>query len=154
MPLEAHSKAQSSEIFLSVKPQNLKRCKISSFGQSSSNCIFKRQRSRAFKRHTACQITAKESCSSHLFWGGPKPSCSDCLRAGIIENNTFFFFGPTLVTFHIPTRLIGFGAAPKKSCTSHHITPYADWSMTKQCFHYWEGCRVSGEVPADTCTRV
>ena len=40
------------------------------------------------------------------FWGGPKPVCSDGLRAGTIENHNFFVLGPILVKFHIRTRLI------------------------------------------------
>ena len=40
------------------------------------------------------------------FWGGPKPVCSDGLRAGTIESHNFFVLGPILVKFHIRTRLI------------------------------------------------
>ena len=39
------------------------------------------------------------------FWGGPKPVCSDGLRAGTIESVNFFVLGPILVKFHIRTRL-------------------------------------------------
>ena len=38
--------------------------------------------------------------------GGPKPGCSDGLRAGFIESHNFFVLGPILVKFHIQTRLI------------------------------------------------
>ena len=81
------------------------------------------------------------------FWGGPKPGCSDglragiieshnlfvCLSAGIIKSHNFFVLGPILVKFHIRTSLIesfptifGRGGAAKKSCTSHQFTPYAN----------------------------
>ena len=67
------------------------------------------------------------------FWDGPKPVCSDGLRAGTIESHNFFVLGPILVKFHIRTRLIesfppilGRGGAAKKSCTSHQFTPYAN----------------------------
>ena len=40
------------------------------------------------------------------FWGGPKPGCSDGLRAGNIESNNIFFLGTILVKFHIRPRLI------------------------------------------------
>ena len=40
------------------------------------------------------------------FWGGPKPVCSDRLRAGTIENHNFFVLGPILVKFYVRTRLI------------------------------------------------
>ena len=40
------------------------------------------------------------------FWGGPKPVCSNGLRAGTIESHNFFVLGPVLVKFHVRTRLI------------------------------------------------
>ena len=40
------------------------------------------------------------------FWGGPKPGCSDSVRAGIIESHNFFILRRILVKFHIGTRLI------------------------------------------------
>ena len=40
------------------------------------------------------------------FWGGPKPGCSDGLRAGTIESHNFLVLGLILVKFHIRTRLI------------------------------------------------
>ena len=67
------------------------------------------------------------------FWGGPKPGCSDGLRARTIESHNFFVLGPILVKFHIRTRL--FESFPtifrmwwcgEKSCTSHQFTPYAN----------------------------
>ena len=57
--------------------------------------------------------------------GGPKPGCSDIVRAGIIESHNVFVLGPILVKFHIRTGLIesfqrsfGRGGAPKKNCRS------------------------------------
>ena len=41
-----------------------------------------------------------------FFGGGPKPGCSDSVRAGIIESHNFFVLRPILVKFHIRTRLI------------------------------------------------
>ena len=35
------------------------------------------------------------------FWGGPKPVCSDGLRAGVIESRNFFVLGSILFKFHI-----------------------------------------------------
>ena len=40
------------------------------------------------------------------FWGGPKPVCSDGLRAGPIESHNSLVLGPILVKLHIRTRLI------------------------------------------------
>ena len=67
------------------------------------------------------------------FWGGPKPVCSDRLRAGTIESHNFFVLGFILVKFHIQTRLIesfptiyfGRGGAAKKVAlhTISHLTP-------------------------------
>ena len=132
-----------------------------SSGQSCWNYIFKHPRWRAFKRRTACLIPGKKSCSSHLFGGGPKPGCSDRLRVGIIKSHNFFVLGPIMVKFHVRTRLIEsfpatflFWCCPEKSCTAHHFTLYANWSVTKRCFHHLEGRRVSSKVPADTCTPV
>ena len=66
-----------------------------------------------------------------------------------------------MVKFHIRTRLsesflmmIGFGSAPKKSCTSHQFTPYANWSATKHCFTTLEGGRLPSEVRLENCTQV
>ena len=39
------------------------------------------------------------------FWVGPKPVCSDGLRAGTIESHNFFVFGPIMVKFPIRNRL-------------------------------------------------
>ena len=77
--------------------------------------------------------SGKEKLQFTPFWGVPKPGCSNSLRAGFIESDNFFVLGPIMVKFHIRTRLIeGFrtifriGGAAKKSCTSHHFTPYAN----------------------------
>ena len=50
--------------------------------------------------------TGKEKLQFTPSWGGPKPVCSDGLRAGTIESHNFFVLGPILVKFHIRTRLI------------------------------------------------
>ena len=76
----------------------------------------------------ACRIPAKKSCSSHLFWGGPKPGCSDRLRVRIIESHNFFVLGPILVKYHIRTRLMeGFPSTFQfRWCTKEklHFTPF------------------------------
>ena len=48
--------------------------------------------------------------------------------------------------FHIQTRLsksflmmYRFWKCSKKSCTSHQFTPYANWNVTKGCFHPFGG---------------
>ena len=67
------------------------------------------------------------------FGAGPKPGCSDGLRAGTIETHNFFVLCPILVKFHIRTRLIEsflstycHDGVPKKSCTSHQFTAYTN----------------------------
>ena len=133
IPLDAHHKAQLSDIF-QVFSQKIKRAVIFlSFGQSCWNCIFKRPRLRAFYGRTACLIPAKKSCSSHLFWGGPKPGCSDRLRVGIIESHNFFVLGRIVVKFHIRTRLIESFPSFRFWCCAEeklHFTPF----HTLRCF--------------------
>ena len=46
------------------------------------------------------------------------------------------------------------GAAPKKSCFSHQFTPFANWRMTKGCFHHLVGHRVSSEIRLENYTQV
>ena len=50
--------------------------------------------------------SGEEKLQFTLFWGGPKPGCSDDLCTGTIESHNFFVLGPILVKFHIRTRLI------------------------------------------------
>ena len=70
IPLEAHHKAQSSNIFLSFQAKKSKRAVIFlSFGQSCWTCTFKLPRSRAFEQRMTCPSAAKKICGSHLFWG-------------------------------------------------------------------------------------
>ena len=73
----------------------------------------------------ACQIPAKISFSSHLFGGGPKPGCSDGLRAGIIESHKFFVLGPILAKFHIRTRLI-----------ESFLTTFRTWWCGEEKLHF------------------
>ena len=42
----------------------------------------------------------------------------------------------------------------KKSCFSHQFTPFANWRMTKGCFHHLVGHRVSSEVRLENYTQV
>ena len=77
--------------------------------------------------------SGKEKLQFTPFWGVPKPGCSNSLRAGTIESHNFFVLGPILVkfTFEIAyltafQRYFGRGGVAKKSCTSHHFTPYAN----------------------------
>ena len=50
--------------------------------------------------------SGREKLQLTPFRGGPKPVCSDGLRAGTIKSHNFFVLGPILVKFHIRTRLI------------------------------------------------
>ena len=60
-------------------------------------------------------------------WGGPKPGCSDGLRAGIIESHNLFVLGPVLVKYHIRTQLIeSFPTIFRTWCCAEeklHLTP-------------------------------
>ena len=71
IPLEAHHKAQSRDIFLSFHAKTQNSCTFLSFGQPCWNCIFKLPRSRAFDKRMTCPSAAKKSCGSHLFGVGP-----------------------------------------------------------------------------------
>ena len=50
--------------------------------------------------------SGQEKLQFTSFWGGPKPVCSDGLRAGTIESSNFSVLGFILVKFYIRTRLI------------------------------------------------
>ena len=50
--------------------------------------------------------SGQENLQFTPFWNGPKPGCSDGLRAATIESHNFFVLGPILVKFHIHTCLI------------------------------------------------
>ena len=66
------------------------------------------------------------------FWGGPKPVCSDGVRAGTIESHNFFCLRsyPGEVSHsNSPNPELSndkSGGVAKKSCTSHQFTPYAN----------------------------
>ena len=59
------------------------------------------------------------------FWGGPKPGCSDSVRAGIIESHNFFVLGPILVKFHIRTWL-----------SKSFIMVYHFWKCSQERLHF------------------
>ena len=82
------------------------------------------------------------------FWAGPKPVCSDRLRAGVIKSRNFFVLGPILLKFHIRTRLI-----------KSFRTIFRTWWCGEEKLHFTpvhtlrqlnsttsEGSRVSSEV--------
>ena len=50
--------------------------------------------------------SGEEKLQFTLFWGGPKPGCSDGLCTGTIESYNFLVLGPILVKSHIRNRLI------------------------------------------------
>ena len=70
------------------------------------------------------------------FWCGPRPVCSDGLRAGTIESHNFFVLGPILVKFHIRTRLIeSFPTIFRtwwRSEENLHVTPVHTWRQLKR----------------------
>ena len=146
IPLEGHHNAQSSEKF-SLFRQKIERAVIFlSFGQSCWNCIFKRPSWTAFKRRTACWIMAKKSCNSHLFGVVPSRATQMDFVQELSKAITFLSYVLSWwnFTFKLSSsrafqRCLGLGAAPKKSCTSHQFTPYANWSVTKCCFHHLGG---------------
>ena len=161
IPLEAHDKARSSKIFLNFRAKKFNKLFFLSFGPSCWNCTFKLPRSRAFQRRTACPSAAKKSCGSHLFWVGPGEADETTFVQELLKAVTFLpyvlswwnFMSEPGLSRAFQRRIIC-GGAPKKSCTSHQCTPYANWSVTKGCFHHLEGCRVLSEVRLENCTQV
>ena len=92
------------------------------------------------------------------FWGGPKPGCSDSVRAGIIESHNFFVLRSILVKLHIQTRLIeSFPTTFRTWCSAEgklNFTPFHTLRQLKRAEALfppvtWEGRRVSSEVPSD-----
>ena len=137
--LEAHDKAQSSKIFSKFLCKNFSEL---FFGPSCWNCIFQLPRLRASLRQTARASASKKS--SHIF-GVPKPGCWDGLFAGIIESHNFCLMShPGEIAYsNLANRELSNDVSVfvvrQKSCTSHHFTPFANWSMTKCCFHHFRG---------------
>ena len=101
--------------------------------------------------------SGKEKLQFTPFSGGPKPGCSDGRCTGPIESHNFFVLGPILVKFHIRTRLIESFRTSWCGQEKLHFTPFhtlRQLNRDEARFHHLEGCRVSSEVPADTCTQV
>ena len=71
IPLKAHHKAQSSDIFLSFQAKKLRAVIFYLLANHAETCIFKLPRSRAFEQRMTCPSAAKKSCGSHLFGVGP-----------------------------------------------------------------------------------
>ena len=95
------------------------------------------------------------------FWGGPKPGCSDSLRAGFIESHNYFVLGPILVKFYIQTWLIKsfptifrtwWCGEEKLHFTPVHLTPTEAWRSPDSTTS--EGRRVSSEVRLGNCTQI
>ena len=117
---------------------------------------------RAFKRHTACLILAKKSCSSHLFGGGPKPGCSDGLRTGTIESRNFFClrsYSGEISHPNSPNRGLSNDISDvvlrqRKVAlhTSSHLTPIEAWRSAVSTTS--EGRSVSSEVRLENCMEV
>ena len=69
--------------------------------------------------------SAEEKLQFTPFWGGPKPGCSDGLRAGTNESHNFFVLGPILVKFHIRTRL-----------SESFLMMYRFWKCSQEKLHF------------------
>ena len=95
------------------------------------------------------------------FWGGPKPVCSDGLRAETIESHNLFVLGFILVKFHIRTCVIE--SFPTIFWTwwcgeeKLHFTPVHTLRQLKRdeaLIPPLGGRRVSSEVRLGNCTQV
>ena len=90
--------------------------------------------------------SGKEKLQFTPFGGGPKPVCSDGLRAGNIGSHNFFVLSFILVKFHIRTRLIeGFPTIFRtRWCAEEklHFTPFHTFRQLKRDearFHHLGG---------------
>ena len=98
------------------------------------------------------------SCSSHLFWGGPKAGCSDGLCSGIIESHNFFCLRsyPGEISHsnsahrELSNDISDVVVRRKKVAlhTSSHLTPIEACQSAVSTTS--EGHRVSREVPLET----
>ena len=79
----------------------------------------------SFQAPYGLSISGEEKLQFTPFLGGPKPSCSDGLRAGIIESHDYFVLGRILVKFHIRTRLI-----------ESFTTTLRSWWCAEEKFHF------------------
>ena len=125
IPLGAHHKAQSSDIFLSFQAKNYKSFNFFSFRQSCWNCIFKLPTSRAFEQRMTCPRAARKSCGSHLFGVGPGEADKTALVQELLKAITFLVLGPILMKFHIRTRL-----------NKSFLTMYRFWKCSQEKLHF------------------
>ena len=126
IPLEAHHKAQLSDIFLSFPGKKSKRAVIFLFfGQSCWNCIFKLLGWTAFEQCKTCPSAAKKGCGSHLFGVGPSEADKIALVQELSKATSFFILGPILVKFHIRTRL-----------SESFLMMYRFWKCSQEKLHF------------------
>ena len=88
--LEAHHKAQWSEIFLSFQ-EKLKTAVIFYLFANDVETAYLSFRDRELSKDVRLVELRRIKLQFTPFWGGPKLGCSDSLRAGIIESHNFFF---------------------------------------------------------------
>ena len=102
VPLEAHHKAQSSEIFL-FSGKNLKRAVIFYLLVNPAETAYLSCRDRELSNDVRRVEFRRRKVVVHTFlWVVP----GHCLRAGFMESRNFFVLRPIRVKFHIRTRLI------------------------------------------------
>ena len=101
-----HLNAHWSEIFQSSPPKNSNSCNFFIFWPILLKLHIYASEMESFLTMYGLSNSGQEKLQFTPFWGGPKPGCSEGLRAGTIESHNFFVSGPILVKFHIRTRLI------------------------------------------------
>ena len=104
IPLEPHHKAQSSEIFMFS--QKIKRAVIFYIFGNPTETPYLSVRDQKLLTLYGLPNFGQEKLQFTPFWVGPKPVCSDGLRAGTIQSHNLFVLSPILVKFHIRPRLI------------------------------------------------
>ena len=161
IPLEAHEKTQSSEIFLSFQAKKLKSFNFLYFGPSCWNRIFKLTRSRAFNDILLVEVRPRKVAVHTFFWVGPgkamrppsnrnyrKPSLF-CLTPYAVEisrsNSANRELSNDVKLLEVRQRKVALH-------TSSHLVPIEVWQ--KAAFTTFEGCRVSSKVGLENCTQV
>ena len=106
--------------------------------------------------------SGKEKLQFTPFWVGPKPVCSDGLRAGTIESHNFFClrsYPGEISHSNSPNRELSNDLSDvvvrRRKVALHtisHLTPTEAWRSPDSTT--WEGGSVSSEVRLGNCTQV
>ena len=106
IPLEAHHKAQSSEIFLSFQQKKLKELKIFYLLTNHAETAYLSVRNGKLCNAVRLVEFRPRKVAVHTFWGWSQARMLRRPSRRTIESHNFFVLAPILVKFHVRTRLI------------------------------------------------